>query len=51
MNLGELKAATTLAKCADVIRRCRAYAEGAVAFKGRRRPPSYWRRQQRRNKI
>lgn len=49
--LADLKACTTLAQCAGVIRRCRGYVEGALACKGRRRPPSYWRRQQRRNKL
>ena len=49
--LAGLKACTSLAQCADVIKRCRAYAEGTLAFKGRRRPPSYWRRQERRKKM
>jgi hypothetical protein len=49
--LAELKACSSLAACAGVISRCRAYVDGAVAFKGRRKPPSYWRRQQRRGKL
>jgi hypothetical protein len=49
--LAELKACASLAACAAVIERCRGYAEGTAEFKGRRRPPSYWRRQQRRGKI
>jgi len=49
--LAGLKACTSLAECAEVIKRCRAYAEGTVAFEGKRRPASYWRRQQRRGKI
>lgn len=49
--LGELKACRSLEACAAVIGRCRAFAEGATAFKGRKRPASYWRRQQRRGKI
>ena len=49
--LASLKACTSLKACAGVIKRCRAYAEGAMAFDGRRRPPSYWKRQQRRGKI
>lgn len=49
--LAGLKACTSLAACAEIIRTCRAYAEGATAFKGPRRPPSYWRRQKARGKI
>ena len=49
--LADLKTCKSLAECAAVIKRCRAYTEGAQAFAGRRRPPSYWKRQQRRNKI
>ena len=49
--LAELKACKSLEACAGVIQRCRAYAEGRAAFKGRRRPASYWKRQQRRGKI
>lgn len=49
--LAELRACTSLEGCASVIKRCRSYAEGTAAFKGRRRPASYWRRQQRRGKI
>ena len=49
--LADLEACKSLAACADVIRRCRAFAEGSEAFQGRRRPPSYWRRQQRRKKM
>ena len=49
--LAELKACTSLAACADVMRRCRAYAEGTQAFKGKGRPPSYWKRQQKRGKM
>ena len=49
--LAELKACTSLAACAAVVQRCRAYAEGALAFEGRVRPPSYWRRQQRRGRM
>ena len=49
--LAELKACTSLAACAGVIKRCRAYAEGTMDFKGRRRPASYWKRQQRRGKV
>ena len=49
--LAGLKACTSLAECTGVIKRCRAYAEGAQAFKGRRRPASYWRRQERRGKL
>ena len=49
--LASLKACTSLAGCADVIKRCRAYVEGTMAFEGKRRPASYWRRQQRRGKI
>ena len=49
--LADLEACKSLAACADVIRRCRAFAEGSEAFQGRRRPPSYWRRQQRRKKT
>lgn len=48
--LAELKECKSLAECADVIKRCRAYSEGAP-FKGRRRPPSYWRRQRLRLKM
>ena len=49
--LAALKACASLAECADVIGRCRAYTEGARPFEGRRRPPSYWKRQQRRGKV
>ena len=49
--LADLKACTSLAALAGVIKRCRAYAEGTMAFEGRRRPPSYWRRQQRRGVV
>ena len=49
--LAELKACTSLDACAGVVKKCRAYAEGAIDSKGRRRPPSYWRRQQRRGKM
>ena len=34
-----------------VIRRCRAFAEGAATFTGRHRPASYWRRQEKRGKM
>ena len=49
--LAELSKAQSLAACAGVIERCKAYAEGTVTFKGRRRPASYWKRQQRRGKL
>ena len=49
--LAALKACTSLQACAGVIKRCRAYADGTLAFGGNRRPPSYWRRQQRRGVV
>ena len=49
--LADLKACTSLTACAGVIDRCRAYAEGTMTYKGRRRPPSYWRRQRRRGAM
>ena len=49
--LASLKECASLEACAGVIKRCRAYAEGTTAFEGKRRPASYWRRQQRRGKI
>ena len=49
--LSELQACQSLQACQGVLKRCRAYAEGAMAFKGRRRPASYWRRQQKRGKL
>ena len=49
--LAELRACTSLAACAAVLRRCRAHAEGTLAVAGKKRPPSYWKRQQRRGKV
>ena len=49
--LAELRACTSLAACAGVMRRCRAHAEGTLAVAGKKRPPSYWKRQQRRGKL
>jgi len=49
--LASLAACTSLDACAGVVRRCRAHAEGTLEFEGRRRPPSYWRRQQRRGVV
>ena len=49
--LAELKACKSLEACTGVMKRCRGYAEGAVAFDGKKRPPSYWKRQQRRGKV
>ena len=49
--LAALGKAKSLAACAGVIKKCRGYAEGTTAFTGKKRPASYWRRQQRRGKI
>ena len=48
--LSNLKACKSLAECAAVVTQCRAYAERTLPFQGRRRPPSYWRRQEQRRK-
>ena len=49
--LTELKGCADIDACAGVIRRCRAFAEGAATFTGRHRPASYWRRQEKRGKM
>jgi len=49
--LADLQACTSLAACLAVVKRCRAHVEGTLVFEGRRRPPSYWRRQQRRGRL
>ena len=49
--LSELKECKTLKECAAVMQKCAGMQKGALAPQGRRRPPSYWKRQQKRNKM